>query len=173
MEDGTICMTEQCWHQRAVNKHHVQMTDSAVDWVTGCTEPAETVYKWYIAFTGATKRLCIKNELVDFDTLWFSCFSHRGCYLCLSDPIFRQEDLNPRLSHETLKITLAATHILTTYKILLFIIFGFGIRTSFTSFHYLNMHSKTTSVERRSDASAAVLTLNMSHMKYALSVLTK
>lgn len=22
-----LCMTEQCWHQRAVNKHHVQMTD--------------------------------------------------------------------------------------------------------------------------------------------------
>lgn len=146
---------------------------SAVAWVRGCTEPAEMVYKWYIVFTGATKRLCKTDELVDFDTLRFFCFSLSDCYSCLSDPIFRQEDLNPRLSHETLKITLAAAHILTTYKILLFIIFGSGIRTSFTSFHYLNMHSKTTSLERRRDASVAVLTLNMSHTKCALSVLTK
>lgn len=34
-----------------VDIHCVQMTDSAVVWLWGCTEPAEIVSKWYIVST--------------------------------------------------------------------------------------------------------------------------
>lgn len=60
-------MIERCWLQRTVNKHPLQMNESVVGQLRVCAEPAEIVSKWYIVFSDAIRRLCVHDEIVDFE----------------------------------------------------------------------------------------------------------
>lgn len=71
-----------------------------------------------------TMWLGLQDELVGFDTLWLFNFFYSGCFFCLSDPILKQYDWDRSPSHETLNIRIAAAHILTTYKTILFLLLG-------------------------------------------------
>jgi len=116
-------MTEQCWQQRAVDVHHVQMTDSAVVWL-------RTQWACWNTLSGrpwlpvpqkepSPKWLRLWDELVDFDTL--RLFSFLLLLLVWSN--IPAMWLRPEAFSWNFKAhACSGAHFSTTYKTLLFLI---------------------------------------------------